>query len=206
MNKIKRIILDVDHTITKSDEAFIKAYSELYNVKPLGFETKKWDFTDCLPDIDKSLIMPTFASDLFFEFLQPYPHVVEEVEKIRRMGIEVIIASQCSPQSVGKKAQWIDKHFPNICQYPKIGWGKDKSYLALGEGDLFIDDMPKVLDSVSTEYKIMFKGVDGRDWQQDNEYSCINDWEDFSMVISDYNSYCNLITNLQNGMKRRWFL
>lgn len=41
MNKIKRVILDVDHTICRSDTAFIKAYSELYNVKPLGFQTKK---------------------------------------------------------------------------------------------------------------------------------------------------------------------
>lgn len=131
--------------------------------------------------------MPTFASDLFFEFLEPYPYVVEEIARIRKHGIEVIVASQCSPLSVGKKAQWIEKHFPKIEQYPKIGWGKDKSYLALGEGDLFIDDMPQVLDSVSAEYKLMFEGVKGRDWQEDERYLRFGIWEDFSEWIFRHN-------------------
>ena len=197
MNKIKRIILDVDHTICNSDNAFIKAYCSRNGITPLGFQTKKWDFTDCIPNIDKSLIIETFATDLFFEFLEPYPYVVEEIAKVREMGIEVIVASQCSPLSVGKKAQWIERHFPKIGQYPKIDWGKDKSYLALGEGDLFIDDMPQILDSVSAEYKMMFQGIEGRDWQEDYDGVVMTTWKNFSGFVRDFNSSIELINDMR---------
>ena len=199
MNKIKRIILDVDHTIANSSPAFIQAYCMIHGITPIAFQTKKWDFTDCIPNIDKSLIMETFASDLFFDFLEPYPYVVEEIAKVREMGIEVIIASQCSPLSVGKKAQWIERHFPKIGQYPKIDWGKDKSYLALGEGDLFVDDMPKVLDSVSAEYKMMFKGVEGRDWQEDYRGMRFANWHDFSGFVRDFNNSIDMINCMKEG-------
>lgn len=189
MNKIKRIILDVDHTLADSSPAFVKAYKILHGVEILGLQTMKWDFTDCIPNIDKSLITPTFASDLFFELLEPYPHAVKEIAKVREMGIEVIVASQCSPVSVGKKVQWVEKHFPKIGQYPKVDWGLDKSYLALGDGDLFIDDMPKILDTVSAEYKKMFVYIGGRDWQQDTRYEKMDSWLGFSDWVEKFNLF-----------------
>jgi len=201
MNKIKRIILDVDHVIAMSDVSFLKAYESIMRIKPLAYQTKKWDFTDCLPNIDKSQIMSIFASDEFFENLEPYPRVVEEIAKVREMGIEVIIASQCSPWSVGKKAQWIDKHFPSIGQYPKVDYGKSKDYLALGDGDLFIDDHWKILDTVSAEYKLMFVGVEDRDWQQEYKYKRRYSWDGFAEWVIDFNlttDYINIIKGENN--------
>lgn len=84
---------------------------------------------------------------------------------------------------VGKKAQWIEKHFPKIEQYPKIGWGKSKAYLSLGKRDLFIDDHPRVLDSVSSEYKLLFKGKEGQEWQDESDYSYLTTWKDFASLI-----------------------
>lgn len=183
---IKRAVFDFDNTMAKSSKAFIKAYSEIYGVIPLREETNNWKFTDALPMMDiTTQLIPTFASDNLFNHLELFPDCKETIEWMQSKGIEVWIASQCSVESIGKKAKWIDNIFPNIPQYPKLAGGKDKSYLDLYDKEdeygytttLFVDDQMKVLDSVSASHKLLYIPHKGCDWQQGNtKYEEVNNW------------------------------
>jgi len=141
MNKNLTFCIDVDGVLRDNLGIMVNLYNDAFD------DSKKIeDIVDYRTDVMFPRIegeTGTTASKWFFqehskeifEDAQPYPFVVEDIEKLREYGKVIIVTYQKTTLNKMQTLEWLDKH--NI-KYDGICFLKDKTLIK--NSDYFIDD------------------------------------------------------------------
>ena len=151
MSKAK-LFCDFDGCIVDSVTAFTQVYSDRYMYHryfkiPKPCMVEKWNFSDeCGLLKNDEEVMDIFADPKFFEYLQPFPNVIEVLLKLQRY-YQLIIVSIGSYKNISLKCGYIQKHFPFVDDFIGItnkNCDMDKSVINMSgtnsKKNVFLDD------------------------------------------------------------------
>lgn len=191
-----KIFIDFDNSIVNTTRSYVDTYNMLYKFHPkfkkATYDVKQYDLKDQCPLVKS--VDDIFSSKLFFHNLRFINSNTKEILKKLSEDFDLIICSLGTPKNNALKSLWLSKQLPFVEQYMLVtnnyadrNCKLDKSLVNM-QNAIFIDDMPKNLDSSNAKYKILF----GKEYlwnHSDNKQhiKCIN-WDnvyDVCMKVKD---------------------
>jgi 5'(3')-deoxyribonucleotidase len=191
-----KLFIDFDNTLVSTVKNFVDTYNMLYkfhpNFKKASYDLKQYDMKDQCPLVKN--IDDIFSSKLFFHNLRFIePKTKETLEKLAK-DFELVICSLGTPKNIALKSVWLSKRLPVIEQYMLVtnnyadrNCKLDKSLVNM-QNAIFIDDMPKNLESSNARYKILFGKEYPWNHSDNKQHIKCADWDgvyDTCMKIKD---------------------
>jgi len=189
MGNKPRLFCDFDNTLVQTTSAFCSVYSQIYKNHP-DYKTpnykavNKWDFGDELPLLKGvKEVEEIFGMKELFNNLELINHNTYDILKELSNKYEIILISIGSFSNIKHKTIWVDNNLPFITEAMFLvnkNCKMDKSLLnAIGEGNIFIDDVESNLNSVTTvERKICFGDI--KSWNENWQGERTFNWTDIA--------------------------
>jgi 5'(3')-deoxyribonucleotidase len=158
---MNKIYFDFDGIILDSTGVICKMKSEEDGVFYNPALVKKWNMQDVIPNANNKMRTELFESDRFWELADDFifDGAKELIEKYKKRAV---ICSIGGIVNQVKKLAFIKKHFGDIDCIPIITnmnvhpKNINKTYVNMGQGDIFIEDSASNLHESYAEYKFLF--------------------------------------------------
>jgi 5'(3')-deoxyribonucleotidase len=169
LNNKKKLIIDVDGTITQSVGAIVTLYDIDYkNTK--GYkkvhwtEINSWDFKE-LTLASKEQIDKYFDDSRFFEVLEFMENAKEIIEELSNTYY-IVACTMGTQANLKLKQEWLAKNLPCVNEFigVDINEFKDKSHIDMS-GSIFVDDCSCNIETSNAECKILYGDI--YDWNKD---------------------------------------
>lgn len=173
---MNKIYFDFDGIILDSTGVICKMKSEEDGVFYNPALVKKWNMQDVIPNADNKMMTALFESDRFWEIADDF--IFEGAkELIEEHKERAVICSIGGIVNQVKKLAFIKKHFGDIDCIPIVTnmnvhpKSINKTYVNMGDGDIFIEDSASNLHESDVEYKILFNSYENWDaeWSESEE-------------------------------------
>lgn len=177
----KKIFLDFDSTITDSVKAYCEVYNWLYNAHADYRKVNKWDLSDeCL--LAANYVEDIFASQEFFNVLEPMDNYTLEVINMLKKKYDVIICSIGTPENISRKAKWIEQKLDikDMILLSQSNLKMDKSIIDMS-GGIIIDDHADNLVTSNADIKICFGAI--KAWNEDWSGIRTSDWGELGRML-----------------------
>ena len=188
-----KLFVDFDGTIVDSISAVCKVYDNRYSwqfgyTKPNPFLVNTWNFADQCHLLEYEEVEDIFGSQSFFNYLQPYPNVINILKRLKNK-YQIIIVSIGTYENISLKSMYIKEHLPFIDDFIGIvnsGAIMDKSIVNMaGTNDctnIFIDDNENNLYSQANTPNLI-RCCYGKEYQWNEKWKKENgrwlyDWEE----------------------------
>ena len=207
MNNKLTLFIDVDGTVINSLSAMCIWYNHAYqfhpNFKPaISSEIYEWNAGGQMPLLQKGDIELMFASDLFFQVVEPIKNSREVIERLTATDeFDCVFASIGSSANIGNKTKYLEKVFPFVSSHIMLvkngsNVKMDKTILN-GEGTVLIDDHIDNLKTARVTYPILFKenGID-KEWNQGWNGLIATSWLEVEDILHKLHTKYNVSVSL----------
>lgn len=144
--------IDFDSTIINTAQTIVNLYNYDNRTDYKITGSYGWDFEGILPKDEGKKALKYFEDPRFYsdKFLAIEQGAIETIKSLIRTGHRVTIVSLQSPRRRPNTVLWLEKHLPEVqvCFTNTF----DKSII---NGDIFIDDKPEALQSVSATNELL---------------------------------------------------
>lgn len=165
--------VDFDETLVQSTKAVLSILNKKYGTNFKPTDVKKWDYSDCFPNMNIEYIEKIFESDEFFENLEFIEGAKEWLENHLE---DVTIITKGSLKNIIQKVTFFEKQNINIKSFIGLSLDKSKRHIDM-TNNVFIDDVSENLNESNATYKILFRNIPNVDWNKDWKGKVITKWE-----------------------------
>ena len=193
--KIK-IFVDADDTVIESSKTVIDINNERYNITPpKTFQNlHNWNYTCIHPSMTADEVNAIYASDEFFERVQPNASFVKVYEK-HKNNFDFFVVTKGDKPNLDKKEAWFKEHFPKMnfigIEFIPEGENFDKSIIPM-KGGIQIDDRTDALVSTTASCKMLLQNGIRVSWNKPQEGAnlyVVQTWEEIGQVL-DFTVKC----------------
>lgn len=193
--KIK-IFVDADDTVIESSKTVIDIINERYNITPpKTFQNlHNWNYTCIHPSMTADEVNAIYASDEFFERVQPNASFVKVYEK-HKNNFDFFVVTKGDKPNLDKKEAWFKEHFPKMnfigIEFIPEGENFDKSIIPM-KGGIQIDDRTDALVSTTASCKMLLQNGIRVSWNKPQEGAnlyVVQTWEEIGQVL-DFTVKC----------------
>lgn len=193
--KIK-IFVDADDTVIESSKTVIDIINERYDINPpKTFQNlHNWNYTCIHPSMTPDEVNEIYASDEFFERVQPNPSFVKVYEK-HKDNFDFFVVTKGDAPNLDKKEQWFHSHFPEMnfigIEFIPEAENFDKSIIPM-KGGIQIDDRTDALVSTTASCKMLLQNGIRVAWNRPKEGAnlyVVQTWEEIGQVL-DFTVKC----------------
>ena len=173
---MNKIFVDFDGVILDSIAVICSIMSKRDNAFYDPSKVLKWNMQDVIPSSTSESITELFESDLFWEVADDYlmDGIKEFIEKYKD---RIIVCSIGGIKNQVGKLTFIKKHFGDIDCIPIVTdmnvhpKNIDKTYVNMGEGDIYFEDSYSNLQSSNAEHKVLFNNYENwnAEWSVDED-------------------------------------
>lgn len=193
--KIK-IFVDADDTVIESSKTVIDIINKRYNITPpKTFQNLyNWNYTCIHPSMTADEVNAIYASDEFFEKVQPNASFVKVYEK-HKDNFDFFVVTKGDKPNLDKKEAWFKEHFPKMnfigIEFIPEGENFDKSIIPM-RGGIQIDDRTDALVSTTASCKMLLQNGIRVSWNKPQEGAnlyVVQTWEEIGQVL-DFTVKC----------------
>ena len=174
MNVI-RLLIDMDEVICDFLGELLGRYNELYQKAVTLEDVEHYDLTRSIGEEGRKI----FLQAGFFDCLEPFPHALEVIRRLRDDGHDVVIVTNAlgNPAVASDKCLWLQKHLPEM--YPHDIFIASRKEII--KADLIFEDSPAVLNSYPGIRVVMDRPYNR---EVKGHRVCNNNWLDFYSLVS----------------------
>ena len=174
----------------------IDIINERYNITPpKTFQNlHNWNYTCIHPSMTADEVNAIYASDEFFERVQPNASFVK-VYKKHKDNFDFFVVTKGDKPNLDKKEAWFKEHFPKMnfigIEFIPEGENFDKSIIPM-KGGIQIDDRTDALVSTTASCKMLLQNGIRVSWNKPQEGAnlyVVQTWEEIGQVL-DFTVKC----------------
>lgn len=188
--------IDLDGVCWDLTTPWVEALNEKYGTSVKPKDIKGWDMEVYFPTLSRSQIFSPLHQEEFYDCLKLYPDVEENIEKLRDIGVKVLIISSAHYLTIGYKMKTVAK-LMNFIDTNDIIITHEKGLINV---DGLVDDGYHNLETFSGD-RILFTQPHNTKYDLSNcihqRWNRVNNWEDIVSLISQFvgNNY-SMFTNI----------
>lgn len=163
-DKVRRVYLDVDGVLTKSNDAMCALLNKKYNKSHKGIEVLDWNYTNLYPT-NSDEVEALFETKELFDNLELIDNAESYLKQYRN---KITIVTKGGAENYLRKRLLFNKKGFEDIPIIRIPLDVSKAVIDMSDG-LFIDDCTSNLNESNAKYKVMFMEYnDGkeREWQK----------------------------------------
>jgi 5'(3')-deoxyribonucleotidase len=184
MIKIRKIILDMDNTLTDTARAMFDYYIYKTGDKSRRYDKNKvsWNMSELIP-WDKEKVNNIFKDPKFFEFLKPFDDTIEALNKLKELGFYLEVCSLQVQETLADKVNYIYNTFPMVDKITVLPLHNDIFDKSEIQGEYIVDDRIDILDNSPIKNKIL---VGSYQWNCDcKKYNRVENMTELVEYIMD---------------------
>lgn len=183
---MKRLVLDIDGTLTNSIKAVVLTYNEIFDKNVDWRKIKKYNFSCSFEDINLDKLLELFEHPIFFKNLEFYPGALDVLQNLHDYGFTMQTYSAGTEKNKEQKIimlNELNKKMGNGSGIDFLGW-LDCESIAVGKtcqdlsDAIFIDDLAENLRNCNAKEKILFKYENkDYDWNKNWDGLTFHNWD-----------------------------
>ena len=167
-----KIFIDFDNTIVNTTHAFVCWYNIVYRDSVESDDIIDYSFNPQIKLLQKE-ITNAFTTELLYKYMYPYPGMYEALSRLKSIGCELYLITNCSDKSVVRKIEWLEnnEYIKDLFSgkiFLSVGKAFDKSCIDMSDAVLIDDHRENHLKS-NAKYKYAFKDHPNRTWYPTEE-------------------------------------
>ena len=154
---MRTIYIDVDEVILNSIEAVCGILNKKFNKDLHAKDIHTWNFLEYGDDITVDDVENAFASDEFFDTVEPNDSALLFITKEYQNMHDIVVVTKGREDNIEKKKRFIDKIFEEIhvpYEYIGIPLEVSKGSVDMSDG-ILIDDNEANLYESNAKYKVL---------------------------------------------------
>lgn len=171
----------MDDTLIRLGEPWVEYLNEKYGTQVNWQEVDDWDISKFFPEIKKYQVFEPLHSAELWKRTKPLEGAVENIEKLRADGHQIVVVTSAPPKTVAAKLIYsLFRYFKFTYKDVVIAYNKQSV-----QGDILIDDAPHNLAGGSY-MKILMDAPHNRDYNAEwNGMMRVETWDQIYDLITE---------------------